>query len=197
MKSHLGDSNNTYKKNLCVVESCFTFSFSPIPRLAMPDIFPLYINFWKVGCLCYFLPTQIEVQSFACQMYFTFCLVLFNNTSVFLLPPNVSASALVGSLLKRPVQSALRSYAKCPIWQWCKVRSIKDNWWALHLICFFQEYSVLTWIILCAFDDCWATITQLSRVTISLFSFELLTHAVGQKTICTCTFVLCDSVVFR
>jgi len=34
MKSHLGDSNNTYKKNLCVVESCFTSSFSPIPQLS-------------------------------------------------------------------------------------------------------------------------------------------------------------------
>ena len=34
IKSHLGDSNNTYKKNLCVVESCFTFSFSPIPQLS-------------------------------------------------------------------------------------------------------------------------------------------------------------------
>ena len=34
IKSLLGDSNNTYKKYLCVVESAFIFSFSPLPRLS-------------------------------------------------------------------------------------------------------------------------------------------------------------------
>ena len=34
-KSHLGDSNNTHKKHLCVVESAFTFPFSPIPQLSL------------------------------------------------------------------------------------------------------------------------------------------------------------------
>ena len=34
IKSHRGDSNNTYKKDLCVVESCFTVSYSPIPQLS-------------------------------------------------------------------------------------------------------------------------------------------------------------------
>ena len=34
IKSHLGDSNYTYKKHLSVVESAFTFSFSPILQLS-------------------------------------------------------------------------------------------------------------------------------------------------------------------
>ena len=34
IKSRLGDSNYTYEKHLSVVESAFTFSFSPIPQLS-------------------------------------------------------------------------------------------------------------------------------------------------------------------
>jgi len=34
IKSHLGDSNNTYTKHVCEVDSGFTFSFSPIPQLS-------------------------------------------------------------------------------------------------------------------------------------------------------------------
>jgi len=49
-KSHLGNSNNTYKKHLCVVESAFTFSFSPIPQLSQYHK-PVMANLLQTECL--------------------------------------------------------------------------------------------------------------------------------------------------